>query len=498
MKRFANYVLLVLFLFGTEAVSQAQEIWQNPKYGSGNPVGQPDGLTVEQAKAKADSAARMACLKRLSIYKEYFKVNNLKDAIIPWRQITFGDYIIDVDYNVPDKKLGFVQKTFQVTVDAGCPASTKNIYLDGVKIVRDLVEKNSKTAGALEKYVDTLMLLYDLRLKYFNEEGKVLGYKGIDLLRYKRNDDTDLKNGYEYLKKSIELEGKESQEAVLITYMQAGNTLFRSGKIDAATMVDNYVKVMDILDSRLKTEKEIEKVQKAVESVETIFSESGAGTCKDLIPISTKKFEQYPNDIAQLKRITKILDKADCTDSEIFAKAAEALYKLEPSAEAAYNLAKLFLKRESFDKCIEYYKNAIELEQNADNKAKYHFQVASVLFHTQKMVEARDNARKAIELKPNWGDPYLLIGKMYASSSKECPDNKNFESKAVYWFAVDQFQKGMSVDPQVATEANELISQFSQYYPDIETAFFHGVTNGQSYTIGCWIGESTSVRLRKR
>ena len=55
--------------------------------------------------------------------------------------------------------------------------------------------------------------------------------------------------------------------------------------------------------------------------------------------------------------------------------------------------------------------------------------------------------------------------------------------------------KARSVDGSVASEANSKIANMSGSFPDKETAFFKGVTVGSSYTVGCWIGESTTVRF---
>jgi hypothetical protein len=52
------------------------------------------------------------CIKNLSLYREYFKHNNYKDAIGAWR-IVFAE----------------------------CPQATKNIYIDGVKMYNAFIQK---------------------------------------------------------------------------------------------------------------------------------------------------------------------------------------------------------------------------------------------------------------------------------------------------------------------------------------------------------------------
>ncbi len=71
------------------------------------------------------------------------------------------------------------------------------------------------------------------------------------------------------------------------------------------------------------------------------------------------------------------------------------------------------------------------------------------------------------------GDPYILIGNLYAASAKNFGSNE-FEHKTAYWVAVDMFYKAKSVDAEVATKANELISIYSKHFPGTEQIFFQG------------------------
>ena len=40
------------------------------------------------------------------------------------------------------------------------------------------------------------------------------------------------------------------------------------------------------------------------------------------------------------------------------------------------------------------------------------------------------------------------------------------------------------------------IATYSKYLPTIENAFFYKVKEGSVYQVGCWINESTKVRLK--
>jgi tetratricopeptide (TPR) repeat protein len=110
--------------------------------------------------------------------------------------------------------------------------------------------------------------------------------------------------------------------------------------------------------------------------------------------------------------------------------------------------------------------------------------------------KARTLARKALEVRPNWGNPYILIGQAYVAS-RETAFSDPFDRSTVFWAAVDQFIKAKNKDPEAKSKANGLINQYSKYFPNNEVVFFHTLKEGDSYKVGGWINENTTVRSSK-
>jgi hypothetical protein len=52
------------------------------------------------------------------------------------------------------------------------------------------------------------------------------------------------------------------------------------------------------------------------------------------------------------------------------------------------------------------------------------------------------------------------------------------------------------MDSSVADLAAKKIATYSKYLPNNEDAFFNGYKEGDSYKVGCWINESTKVRIK--
>ena len=217
-------------------------------------------------------------------------------------------------------------------------------------------------------------------------------------------------------------------------------------------------------------------------------------SCEDLIKVFTAKMAETPDDVVLLKRITTILDKKDCTDSKLFLDAAVRLNELEPSPEASYNLGIKFFKDKKYSDAATFFDQATKTDNN-DRKYRAYRNLAFCYQNIGSLGKARDIARRASQVDPTAGEPYLIIAQLYASSASQFSDE--IERGAVYCAAVDKCIKAKSIDPSVADRANRLISSFTAGYPKAETIFFNDFSEGQSIHVGGWIGETTTLRAKK-
>ncbi|KPK83649.1 MAG: hypothetical protein AMS27_12275 [Bacteroides sp. SM23_62_1] len=420
---------------------------------------------VEDGSKYGHGEDSLECLKNLSLYREYVKYGNYKDGIIYWR-MAFND----------------------------CPASSQNMYIDGVKMYNQfIVDENDPVKQ--DALIDTLMMVYDQRIQYFGQKGSNLGRKAIDLLRYRNNDIIRVEEGYKYLEESIKLLKNKSPIPVVATYMTASYTLFQNDRLSADKVINNYSTASEIIDQTLVQDPNDDDALRVKDYIDVNFIASGVATCQSLVHFFKPQFETNKNNIPYLKRVVTFMVTLDCEQDPLYAQAAEALYKLEPSAQSAFSLAKLFVTKDQFIKAAGYYLEAIEKETDPHKKAEYYYQLGVIT--NSKLADpqaAKNYAVEALNLRPNWGEPYILIGDAYVAS-KDC-FNDDFEKTTVYWVAVDKFIKAKTVDTTVIDKANERIQTYSLYFPDVETTFFYSLKEGDSYTVGCWINETTTVRSR--
>lgn len=422
--------------------------------------------TGKNSKFGVDS---VQTIQKMSLYRDYYKQKNYKEAYPHWK------YIIE---NAP---------LFQLTP-----------YKDGNIILKKMYKETKD-----KKYIDDLMALWDLRIKNWGNNPKYkkyntvycLGRKGYDLFNYRKKDLNAVKQAYEYMTESIEKADTKSEMTVLDAAMKATVALFKGEKLTREDVVNNFIKfnalANKIYDSQ-KNPKKLEKVASARNNLQQYFIMSGAADCVTLQDIFGKKYETAKEDKEELLSIVRILNRFDCTDSELYANIAESLYKISPTPEAALSLGIRHLKSKNVTEAKRYIKEASTLETDPLRKATIHYMLANIALSEGRYSDVRVEANKALALRPKWGLPKLSIAKAYFSSAKGTDVIKN--SRCI-WAAVDKALSAKK-DKEVARKAQQFINNCSKYYPLCDDLFFHGLKKGQSIPVNNWIGGTTTVRCK--
>jgi tetratricopeptide (TPR) repeat protein len=150
------------------------------------------------------------------------------------------------------------------------------------------------------------------------------------------------------------------------------------------------------------------------------------------------------------------------------------------------------------DEAVDFLEKGINMNIGNQRLAEANYALAQIFHQKGQYAKARGYYTAAANNKSGWGDPYIEIGKMYAASVNSCGNGDGFQMGVIACAAIDMWGKAKSVDGSVSGEANSLIGKYSAYVPNKEDAFQRGVKEGQSASVGCWIGGSATVRLRSQ
>jgi len=410
-----------------------------------------------------------------SLYNEFYKQKDYNSALPHWK-VLYEKY----------------------------PRSTPNIYIQGAKMYESFI-REAETEAERNKILDDYMNLYDKRSKHFGQRGYVQGRKGTTWLKFKLEEGTlegdaqieALKSGYEWVKESVDIQDDETELAILVLFMQTSRSLFKLGTLPKETVVLNYEKSSAIVNANIKKEtdaKKLETAKKVQVYIEDIFGKSGAADCEALVSIFTPQFEENIDDIEFIKTILRRLRRARCDDSELYEKATERLYEIEPSAEAAFNMAHRYLRRNDFEKAKGYYKQAMDQETDQDLLATYYYEYGLFIYAKENALsEARNFAKKALAINPDLCEANMLIGDIYVAGSRSF-DGTTIEKGAIFWLAVDYYNKARRGEDCVIDAAKKA-SDFKKYFPKKEEAFMEGLQEGATYKVEGWINETTKVRF---
>jgi tetratricopeptide (TPR) repeat protein len=160
-------------------------------------------------------------------------------------------------------------------------------------------------------------------------------------------------------------------------------------------------------------------------------------------------------------------------------------------------LGQLHLQDGEAQQALEYYQQALELPDAGEVKRDIYFNMGIAQQQLGRLAAARSNFRQSLEVDPKFGQAYVAIGDLYVTAVGNCGSFER-EDRAVYWLAVDYYERAKSVDPSIANQANQKIGTYRRSFPDQEALFFKNWKAGESYRIdyGCygWIGETTTIR----
>ncbi len=423
--------------------------------------------TGAQAQSKYGNTPEdsVKCVQNLSLYQEFMKQEGgIKDAYGPWREVVNT-----------------------------CPTSSKGVYQNGVKILTTFIEeeKDPIRKGVL---VDSLSLVYDLRITHFGERAYVLGRKGYDLLTYAPE---RCKEAYEILKESIELGGAKSEAGTLSAYYQALNCMYGKGEATKDQMLKDYVMVMEHIDANLADEGLKEERRdyytKARDVVNSLFFK--VADCADIGRIAGEMIQAKPDDMDMKNRLLKVLNGKDCTDEKVYLTIAEDVHRANPTSESAYSLGLYKAKQGDMAGALKYMKEAVDLCSGCSDKVKYLLKAGQVASASGSHAQARSYANQVLQVEPKNGEALILIGNAIAAQGGSCeaPD-----SWGAYWLAYDYYQRARSLDPSVADKAGDRMGSMSARFPTQQEAFFYQLTDGKSVTVACGgLGETTTVRTRK-
>jgi tetratricopeptide (TPR) repeat protein len=390
-----------------------------------------------------------------------------------------------------------------------CYTLNTGIFVYGEQMLFALIA-DSAYAHRAEGLTDTLFLLYDLRLKAaetdpkFGTEAFIIGRKVKAFAKLKTRE-------YEFIytlaKKAVSLGMEETDAQVMFLYMQYTAILKKLKKLECEDVIEVYNELNDFIDVNIDKYEGMDSLLHNNYLIAQAKVDQLAGpclTCESLIEIFKREYATRKNDAQWIKKAAAALDKKKCAktdefkDDPIIFSIIEQNVNLNPSAKGWILVGRQYALKNDCAKSIQAFQRAIELENNLNVKTNYMKFLAGRYMECGDYSAARGVARKITELRPQWGWPYLFIGDLYANSLNRCKsdDLNKCTQYAVYWAAADKYAQAKNIDPEFSGIASGRLARMAGSFPLKSDCFMNDIREGESFTVGCWIGETTTVRIR--
>ncbi|MDD2538327.1 MAG: hypothetical protein WC377_03645 [Bacteroidales bacterium] len=426
---------------------------------------------AQSGKFGATPEDSVECVRYLSFYKDYYKNGNIREALPSWR--------------------GALRK---------CPVGvTQSLYQDGQNIIKFLIHQ-TKDAELRKELVDSLILMYNIRIDKFPTSKALLSaytFKAYDMVTFYKEDDMKI---FDALQDVVRFGAENTDHGILVLNMQYATSLFKEEKMDADKVIEVYQQISSIFDQKTQNGKD-EAVEEAKNNFETLFAISGVADCDNLLALFGPRFDENATEISYVKRVVQLLSNAGCETSDLFLKAVERLYEMEPSYNSAYYLYRLYSARENNEKAVSFLQLAIDSD-SIDDQTKGDYLMELGTFYFKRMSNNAIAAQRCLEAfefnEEIKGRAYLLMGHIWTMAKVRDGDMPDIDARANFWVAVDYFVRAKQADPTLAEEADRLIATYRQYFPTAEEAFMHDLSDGASYTVRAnGLSATTTVRTNK-
>lgn len=422
--------------------------------------------------AAADSTE---CRRNITFFKIHAKNNNFPDAYDFWKKAY-----------------------------ALCPGESKDIYIIGAQLLNWKISQ-AQTPEEKKRYFDELMGMYDNRIKYFGDDPKtgkdyILASKASDYINMMQAK-ADFGQVYTWLK-DVVVEKKEATDPLALSlYLYSSMAKMMGDPKHKESYIGDYMTISGYFDGSIKVAEEAgdnvtaELYRQYKTAADTNFGASGAASCEMVAEIFGPKLDANKNDKAYLSTIISLLVRLRCENNPVYFKASEYIYEIEPSADAAIGIARQAMVKKQYDRASKYYEEAIKLSQKPEERGEAYYAMATMAYEQRAYSRARSLCLKAMEERSGFGAPMLLIASMYASTAASIYPDDPVLQRIVYCLVVDKCERAKAIDPSIAAEANRLIGTYRPHYPNKEDVFMHpDISAGQAFTVGGWIGETTTIR----
>lgn len=389
----------------------------------------------------------------------------------------------------------------------GSNGKVKSQYDDGVAIYTDLFN-NTQDSILKQNYVDTINTLYAKRLECFGPDPYVEAKKAFDFY-YNFQDYIDQEELFNLFASASDAKPNKADYFIVNPFARLLYDRVLDGTTDYETGSRHAVQLLNSIDHGLSTTKgEYLESWNVINDYAPPLLEAleGFDGFYDCDYYTKKYYKLYKDNNEECEYVNLAYSRmlrGGCPLANAEVVEMQELINtrcyVAPPPSSDIKLGNQAYQEGRYKDAVNHYEDYIAKTESDENKAKFQLLIAKIYYRDLKSFsKSRKYALDAAKNKSNWGEPFILIGKLYASSGPLCGPGRGWDSQIVTWPAIDKFEYAKRIDPSVSSEANKLINTYEKYMPSVEDIFSRpGINKGDSFFVGCWIQENTTIRAAK-
>lgn len=342
-----------------------------------------------------------------------------------------------------------------------------------------------------DAYLDSSIQLYNQVFEIFPDESYFDEYRwvfnqGRFYQTYASHIDNGMNKAYENYERLFELDPQRTTETANGYYVQITlQHLVRRGHRERA------LKMMEIAEPY------------AGDDLKRFFDDTRNDLFSDPKERITFLEGQLENDPGNIGLIKELFELHNDEGNRSRARAlARKLYENDANYENTMRMADLAERNDEYRDAIRFLNEAIQKTQDRTKRKEIHIQISDNYYSLRELENARDAARRAVQIDQNWGEPYLKIANIYSQAVRECAGREiGRRDKVVYWLVLDYLDKAREVDSSTANQVRRQYGSFEAATPSAEEKFYQGWEAGNTIKVdnslrACysWINEETTVR----
>lgn len=374
---------------------------------------------------------------------------------------------------------------------ANAPQLNSSIYIHGASIYDGLATAE-KDPTKKQKYVDSLLLIYDMRIRQCGDVANVMSRKASTAFKY-------LINSPQYgrilpIMDTVFMKyPEEVSDGQLLSYMQTIVVTRQKSKApDDNAILQRFDLINGLIAERLKSsagdQKRIARLTKTKKDVEQWLFRVIKPDCDFVKNKLAPAFKKNPSDIETAKRIFAFMLEGKCTDDPVWLQAAAVIFRKEKDFGLAKNIALRYLSDKVFKIAESYMDSTLALATTARDSSEAYYYKGVIASAKEDKPAARSAFLKSLSLDKTRTEAAERIGDLYYGSFKECAQMKvQADDRAVYLAAYTWY----------ARAGNEKKMQNAKaLFPSREEIFLVNRKKGDKVMVGCWINEEVVIQTR--